>query len=88
MQVKEVIRFYQSAEDIKDRNDFEIAYAEHIKNKKEKLTKDNLSFINETQMNKAKFLEYIGKNKNGNLNKMELSRVFNVSRKTIYNWLE
>jgi hypothetical protein len=88
MQVKEAIRFYQSAEDIKDRNDFEIAYAEHIKNKNEKSKNETLLFLNESQRNKAKFLEYIKDNKNANLNKMQLARVFNVTRPTIYNWLK
>jgi len=85
-QVDEIISFYQNIEDVKEKNDFQLAYADYVMKKYQPI-KDEIIYSNYKERAKYEFFDFIKKNKE-KVNKKQLSKMFNVSRPTIYNWLK
>ena len=83
------IDFYTSKEDIKERNNFQIAWAKKLIIEKESYIAKSDNNLLSTLSYKEKF-EYFKKqyNKNNTINKKEYSKILNVSRRSIYNWLK
>lgn len=82
-EVENVINFYSNIEDIKLRNDFQIAWANMVQEKK----KTFKEIINSIPANKKeKFKSFYLKNKK--LNRSHMAAELSVSRKTIQNWIK
>ena len=85
-EVKKEIDFYTKVSDVKDRNDFQIAWAKEIKNKKD------IAF---NEVEKGDFKKYKTKEKlfiekyilNKKLNITYESHYFGVTRKCLYDWI-
>lgn len=83
-EVESEIEFYTNVADIKDRNDFQIAWAKHIQNQKEKVKN---SIINNKPINKFdEFKKLYLADKN--LNRSHASMKLEVSRKCVHDWIK
>lgn len=87
-EVKKEIDFYTSAEQISDRNDFQIAWAKEIHNRQLKLNNviDELKPLSLGKNKKKAFFELYSVNKN--LNKHQTALNLKVTRGTLYRWIE
>jgi ribonuclease HI len=83
--VNNEIDFYTNVADIKDRNEFQIAWAKQIENKKNKIVED-IKTIKKPIRNIDLFKELY--KTNPYLNKAEMARKFEVSRKSIHDWIK
>jgi hypothetical protein len=87
-EVNKEIDFYTNVADIKDRNDFQIAWAKQIEDRKNKIVQeiktDNFKQIKKTNIDL--FFERYSKNKNISVTKE--ANYFNVSRRCIYDWID
>ena len=90
-QCENVINFYSNIEDIKEKNDFQIAWAKHIANKKaiiayldEKSIYDIPDKIVNTQ-NRRDYIENIFR-KNPNLPIKHVAKLAGCSKKTVYQY--
>ena len=79
-QIKTEIDFYTSKEDIKLKNDFQIAWAKSLDDKKENI----LVKLDQGQISKYQAFKALYKK---NRNKKELSNKLNVSIQTIYKYI-
>jgi hypothetical protein len=83
-EVNREIDFYTNVSDIKDKNEFQIAWAKHLEDKKNNISLE-IKTSKKPLSNFDLFKElYIS---NPNLNKSEIARKFDVSRKCIHNWI-
>ena len=82
-EVNTVVDFYSNIEDIKLRNDFQIAWANMVQQKRKSFEE----VINEiTSDKKEKFKAFF--NKNSNINKSNIAKEIGVSRQTIHLWVK
>lgn len=79
--IKKEVDFYSNLEDIKERNEFQIKWAEEINKKKFKLFAKNMSLEDKKQIFLDRFKE------NPSLNKTHFANEFKVSRRAIYYWI-
>lgn len=80
------IEFYTDKEDIKQRNNFQIAWAKYLSKKES----EKQLFLTEVKINnKDKFSSfkklYL---ENNNLNRTQISKIYGVSGRTIIRWIE
>jgi Meiotically up-regulated gene 113 len=91
-EVKVEVDFYSNIEDIKERNNFQIAWAKKVNEKAEKINEaikenENNKDIADITAKKQLFND-LYRNKKGNINKTEASISLGVSRVTIYSWIK
>lgn len=81
------IDFYTNISDIKNRNDFQIAWAKEIENRKNNIKNDIENNVSDTYKNKKeKFLKKYSLNKGLNITKE--ADFYGVSRRCIYDWID
>jgi hypothetical protein len=78
------INFYSNVSDVKDRNDFQIAWAKYLENLKNKIQTE-VQTLEHPIPKFNQFKNYYSKNPN--LNKSHFARKFDVSRECIYKWV-
>ena len=87
-EVNKEIDFYTNVSDIKDRNDFQIAWAKQIEDRKNKIVDeiktDDFKKIKKTNID----LFFERYSENNNLSVTNEANYFNVSRRCIYDWIE
>lgn len=81
-EVKREVDLYSNIEDIKSRNEFQIAWANSLINKRKKIEIE----IDSLDDKKNDFLKRY--NENNNINKAECARKYNVSKRTIFYWIK
>jgi transposase len=81
-EVQKEIDFYSNIEDIKDRNEFQIAWAEELY--KRKNTPIDLNKMLKIPV-KDQFIKMYSAN--NNINKVDAANILKVSRRSIYNWI-
>ena len=79
--VNDEINFYSNIEDIKERNNFQIAWANELNKSKD----DLINTIGTYNKNKNEFLKKY--KENPKINKSKLAKEFNISRTCFYNWI-
>lgn len=81
------IDFYTNISDIKNRNDFQIAWAKEIENRKNNIKNDIENNVSDTyKTKKEKFLKKYSLNKSLNITKE--ADFYGVSRRCIYDWID
>lgn len=80
-EVKKEVDVYSNLEDIKERNEFQMKWAEEINKKKFKLATLKMSLEDKKQI----FLDRL--KEDPSLNKTHFANEFNVSRRAIYYWI-
>ena len=85
-EVQNEINFYTSKEDIKQRNEFQIAWAKNLLIKKE----EKEEVLNIANSNYKQKFEYFKKTyiKDKDINRTHASKKYLVSRRTIISWIE
>lgn len=84
-EVQKEVDFYSNISDIEERNNFQIAWAKEINDRKTKVNND----IKESKKTESKQELFIKKyNKNEKLNITYEANYFEVSRRCIYNWIK
>jgi len=78
------INFYSNVSDVKDRNDFQIAWAKYLEKLKNKIQTE-VKTLEQPISKINQFKNYYSKN--ANLNKSHFARKFDVSRQCIYKWV-
>lgn len=77
------IDFYSNIEDIKLRNDFQIAWANTVSKRNEKIIHEIKKEYNSARDEFIKMYK-----ENPKLNKLKTSKILGVSRKTLYDWIK
>lgn len=87
-EVNKEIDFYTNVADIKDRNEFQIAWAKQIEDRKNKIVEEikTTDFKKIKQTNVDLFFQRYSQDKK--LNITNEARYFNVSRRCIYDWIK
>lgn len=85
------IELQSSIEDLKLRSEFQLEYAKKLSQRDElNIEANNIAILNKEYLdknsNKLEFIKLYSNNKR--LNKTHFSKVFKVSRKTIYEWIK
>jgi hypothetical protein len=83
--VQKEVNFYSNISDIEERNNFQIAWAKEINNKKNKIVED-LKKERKNTPKKELFFKLYETNKN--LNRWHTADDLQVSRKTIHDWIK
>jgi hypothetical protein len=85
-QIQNEINFYTSKEDIKQKNDFQIAWAKHLSIKES----EKQQILTEASLNNKDKFEYFKKLylKNNKINRTHMAKKFGVSRRTIITWIK
>lgn len=83
-EVKYEIDFYSNISDIEDRNNFQIAWAKEIENRKNKIN-DEIKISN---FKPKKEIFYNMYKKNKNLNRSRTANELGVSRRCIHDWIK
>ena len=81
-EVKKEVDFYSNIEDIRDRNEFQIAWANNLLQRKNKLK--GIVYVEKT--NKEKFIEIYKSDKK--INKSKIAKQLGVTRQTIHLWIK
>lgn len=82
--VKKEVDFYSNIEDIRDRNDFQIAWANHLVKNKNKV----ISILDKMTIEKSiklRFMEFY-ETSNFKVNKSKVAKELGVTRQTIHLW--
>lgn len=82
-EVNEEVNFYSNIEDIKNRNEFQIAWANSLINKK--TAKENLVIESRVDVKKTFVKMYLNDNK---INKVHTAKKLGISRQTIHLWIK
>lgn len=85
IEVQNEIKFYTDISIIEERNEFQIAWANHINNKKNNLKKELFSLTKESKQ-KVTFKKLY--ENEPNLNRTKTAKKLGVTRKTICNWIK
>lgn len=85
IEVQNEIKFYTDISIIEERNEFQIAWANHINNKKNNLKKELFSL---TKQSKEKVTFKKLYENEPNLNRTKTAKKLGVTRKTICNWIK
>lgn len=85
IEVQNEIKFYTDISIIEERNEFQIAWANHINNKKNNLKKELFSLTKESK-EKVTFKKLY--ENEPNLNRTKTAKKLGVTRKTICNWIK
>jgi hypothetical protein len=83
--VENEVNFYTNVSIIEERNEFQIAWANHI-NKRNDLLDKNFYFLNKDRDKKDTFLKMFKVNKK--LNRTHTALLLGVTRKTICSWIK
>jgi hypothetical protein len=104
-EVQKEVDFYSNVSDIEERNNFQIAWAKEINNKKNKIVEDldkekkleekirlkiQKEFLQGSKVNQTSKKDYFFKlyETDKNLNRLQTAKKFQVSRKTIQDWIK
>jgi hypothetical protein len=79
--VKTEVDFYSNIEDIKERNEFQIQWANHINKRKFKVITNNMTLEDKKEIFLSRLKE------NPKLNKTHFANEFKISRRAIYYWI-
>jgi hypothetical protein len=81
-EVKSEIDFYSNIEDIKNRNDFQVAWAKELNYKKNKI--ENIIYNSKHDAKTAFVKMYL---KKPNLNKSSIAKELGVTRQAVHKWI-
>jgi transcription elongation factor Elf1 len=84
-EVQKEVDFYSNVSDIEERNNFQIAWANEINNKKNKV-KNEISGLKQKESKEDLFIKKYTQNKK--LNITHEAKYFEVSRRCIYDWIK
>lgn len=83
-EVKKEIDFYTKVSDIKEKNDFQIAWAKEIQKRNDKINEE-IKISNNLSKKELFFKLYKSNNK---INKSQTAKDFGVSRRCIHDWIK
>jgi DNA-binding transcriptional regulator YiaG len=80
------INFYSSIEDVRERNEFQVEWAQKLHNKRNNIQEEMNKYIEKNHPSRLNFIKIY--RENPNINKSKIAEQLNVSRTCIYNWIK